>query len=208
MSWICPRCETENPDSMESCEVCGNPIPQKTPVINFVEMALDTILPGYSKYSQAAYKGDAEAQYQLGRLYYNYAEYKEREYWYKDAVSWFAKAAEQGHGDAQSMLGECCLQCKGGAKKEDAVYWLEKSVTQGNYRAMANLGLCYGEGIGVPQNYVEASRLLHLSADNGCERAKTLLEIVSYDEYLKPVPESSNFGCCIILAIIAIWVFL
>lgn len=33
MSWICRNCETENPDTMEVCEVCNSPAPSAADII-------------------------------------------------------------------------------------------------------------------------------------------------------------------------------
>ena len=47
-------------------------------------------------------KGDPEAQFELGLVYYNGQNVKQN---YEQAVYWFKKAAEQNHANAQHNLG-------------------------------------------------------------------------------------------------------
>jgi len=53
------------------------------------------------KYSNAAAQGDAEAQYNMGLLYFNGPVVPHE---YTKAVEWFSKAAEQGHEEAKDYL--------------------------------------------------------------------------------------------------------
>ena len=72
-----------------------------------------------------AQQGDAQAQFELARCYYNGDKIEQD---YQKALDWFKKSAEQGHAEAQFEFGLCyydgCL-VKQDAKK--AVEWLEKS---------------------------------------------------------------------------------
>ena len=52
-------------------------------------------------YEKAAEQGDAEAQYNLGNMYYHGHGVDVN---HKKAVEWFKKAAEQGHRRAQIVL--------------------------------------------------------------------------------------------------------
>lgn len=53
---------------------------------------------------QAAYAGDVHAQYQAGRIYeFGCAQYARRE---EKAVTWYARAAEAGHGLAAERMAE------------------------------------------------------------------------------------------------------
>ena len=53
-------------------------------------------------FRQAADKGNAQAQYNLGIMYKNGQGVKRDD---KEAVKWFQRAADQGHAKAQSNLG-------------------------------------------------------------------------------------------------------
>lgn len=77
-----------------------------------------------------AQNGDAEAQYNLGLMYYNgYGVRQDK----SEAVNWYRKAAEQGHASAQFNLG--LMYGKGEGVKQDyteAVNWLRKAARQGD----------------------------------------------------------------------------
>ena len=57
-------------------------------------------LKSYREIEEAACKGDAGAQFQLGELYFQNTGIPPEE-----ASKWFWKAAEQGHAGAQCFLG-------------------------------------------------------------------------------------------------------
>ena len=54
-------------------------------------------------YRKAADQGDADAQFNLGVMYYNGEGVPEDD---KEAVKWWRKAAEQGHAEAQYFLDD------------------------------------------------------------------------------------------------------
>ena len=79
-------------------------------------------------YQQAAEQGNADAQNNLGRLFYN-AEGVPQDY--KQAVALFRMAAEQGHAMAQTNLG--WMYTNGHGVPQDytqAVVWLRKAADQ------------------------------------------------------------------------------
>ena len=123
-----------------------------------------------------AEKGDAEAQFNLGRCYYNGQGVVKN---YSEAVNWYRKSAEQGDGKAQCNLGVCYLSGTGVTKDAaEAVKWLRKAAEQGIAAAENGLGGCYGEGEGVLKDYVEADKWFNLASAQGYELAKTnLLEV-------------------------------
>ena len=72
-----------------------------------------------------AEKGDAEAQYNLAKCYYDG---KEVEQSFEKAAEWFEKAAQQGYAKAQYFLGLCYDKGEGvEISKEKALYWFIKS---------------------------------------------------------------------------------
>lgn len=95
-------------------------------------------------------QGDAEEQFRLGQNFYSTQDYGQ-------AAVWLSKAAEQGHGKAQSHLGY--LYCKGhGVPQDDAqavVLW-QRAAEQGDETALFDLVLLYAsEAMGIPQSYIE-----------------------------------------------------
>lgn len=91
MSWICPKCETENPDDFKVCEVCDSPRTCK----GFYSSLVD------------ANNGDAEAQFKVAEWYENgtlpaLGDLTGKE----EAEKWYRKAAASGHIGAKEKLCE------------------------------------------------------------------------------------------------------
>jgi len=85
------------------------------------------------QYRKAAEKGDAEAQYELGRCYLLSKGVDQN---FPEAVKWFRKAAEQGNVRAQYGLGACYFRGKGVPKdKTEAEKWFHKAAAQGHEKA-------------------------------------------------------------------------
>lgn len=85
-------------------------------------------------------RGDAEAQYQLGNLYFAGHTVKASE---KDAIHWYSMAAKQGHPLAQYQLG-LVLQLKD--DDEGALTWLRKAAEQNVIDAQNRVGNLYIKG--------------------------------------------------------------
>lgn len=115
--------------------------------------------------------GDAAAQVQLGdnaraagdAIPHNpmlSAEY------YKQAIAWYRKAADQGSIAGQMHLA--ALYRDGGKNfsrdMTQAVDWYRKAAEQGDVKAQATLGVLYSVGLGVPHDDVEAYYWLDLAA--------------------------------------------
>ncbi|MBJ7592575.1 sel1 repeat family protein [Aeromonas veronii] len=80
--------------------------------------------------SKAAEQGDANAQYNLGSMYFDVRGVSQD---YKQAVAWYRKAAEQGHAKAQLNIG--FMYANGIGVSQDykqAVAWYRKAAEQGN----------------------------------------------------------------------------
>ncbi|MGO9950730.1 MAG: retroviral-like aspartic protease family protein [Dissulfurispiraceae bacterium] len=119
----------------------------------------------YNEFKELAVQGNAEAQYNLGRMYIegqgvprNYAE----------ATKWYRKAAEQGHAGAQHDLGMMYNSGQGVPKDDaEAARWYRKAADQGDVGAQYNLGVMYREGDGVPQDDAEAVKWFCMAAEQG-----------------------------------------
>jgi len=118
-----------------------------------------------AKFKGLAAQGHANAQYFLGRMYY---EGKGVAQDYKQALDWYAKAAEQGDASAQSNLG--IMYDNGQGVVQDyvqAVYWYAKAAAQGYAYAQFSLGVMYYEGKGVAQDYKQALDWYAKAAEQG-----------------------------------------
>ena len=71
-----------------------------------------------------------------------------------EARRWYRKAAEQGHGDAQSSLGAMFLEGEGGdVDVTEGLRWLDAAAAQLEPQALRHLEYIYREGAyGVPIN--------------------------------------------------------
>jgi uncharacterized protein len=128
------------------------------------------------EYRPLAERGNAEAQYRIGRMYefgQGYPQDKAR------GIAWVRKAAAQNHADAQQELG--VIYATGDGVKQDdvqAVAWFRKAATQGEPTAQYNLGLLYAKGQGVEKDYAQAIAWWRKSAAQGNADAQFKLGVV------------------------------
>ncbi len=118
--------------------------------------------------------GDVAAQAALGFFYESRQDFSE-------AVTWFRKAADQGHLKAQNQLGLAYALGVGVEQDyEQAVFWYRKSAEQGDVKAQNNLGVMYDTGLGVEKDYVQAASWYRKAADQGDAFAENNLGLM-YD---------------------------
>ena len=119
-----------------------------------------------------AERGDANAQNNLGVLYYNGEGVPQD---YVQARQWFEKAAAQGDAYAQNSLGMLYHNGQGVPQHyTKARQWYEKAAAQGDANAQFNLGVLYYKGQGVLHDYVQAHMWCSLAAANGNKKAGDL----------------------------------
>lgn len=113
-----------------------------------------------------AARGDALAQYRLGRMY-EYGSGVAADM--PQAMTWLGKSAAQGNGFAQTELGIIYATGDGGVPRDDAqaIAWLQKGANHGNATAQYNLGLMYAKGQGVTTDYAQAVAWYRQAADQG-----------------------------------------
>lgn len=112
-----------------------------------------------------AAKGVARAQFDLGFMYDRGLGVSQD---YKEAASWYRKAAEQGNAPAQFYLGQ--MYDIGKSVPQDyreAASWYRKSAEQGETLAQLYLGFLYDHGQGVPVDMVQAYKWYSLAAAAG-----------------------------------------
>lgn len=119
---------------------------------------------------EKAVGGDAEAQYELARLF---QDEKFDIYDLFESAHWHRLAAEQGHASAQHRLGWCYIEGCGVEKNEtEAFQWTRKAAEQGNVNAEFNLGWCYYNGFGVAKSYRDAFCWYKAAAEQGNTKAQ------------------------------------
>ena len=112
-------------------------------------------------YTQAANKGLAEAQFQLGKMYY-LGESGSKDY--SSASMWFKRAARQRHPKAEYGLATCYMNGDGlPVNYDQALMYMKASALRGYVPAQRKLAELYSKGVLVEADSVEAKRWLDMS---------------------------------------------
>ena len=112
-----------------------------------------------------AEKGDADAQYAVGMMYYSGRQVSQDK---ALAAVWFEKAAKQGHRDAQYFLSLIYGLGDGVARNTPAaVRWCCAAAGWGHPDAQYSFGRMYATGQGVPRDDVQAVQWLTKAAQQG-----------------------------------------
>jgi TPR repeat protein len=144
-------------------------------------------------YQLSAELGNAEAQYNLGLMYYNGQGVQKD---YKESVRLYQLSAELGNAEAQYNLGLMYYNGQGvqqdyketfkwyrlSAKQGNAkaLKWYRLSAEQGDVSAQYDLGVMYEEGRGVPKDFKEAVKWSKLAADQGNALTQNNLSYMYY----------------------------
>ena len=110
---------------------------------------------------QHAEQGDAEAIYQLGRVY---ALGKREEVDYDKAMTLYHRANALGYPLAANNIGALYDDM---GEPEKSVEWFEQGIRQGDKRATINLGRFYLLGIGVEQDIFKGMQMLEKYDNDG-----------------------------------------
>jgi len=132
----------------------------------FVLWLVLTILPVFAV--------EPDAAFQQAQVYYQQNDFLK-------AAPWLFQAAEQGHVDAQSLLGSMYLIGRGVPKDATlAQHWLKEAANQGHAEAQSLLGAIYWVGKDAPQDLGQAQHWLGQAAAQGLADAQYLLGMMYY----------------------------
>lgn len=96
-----------------------------------------------------------------------------------DALGWYAKAAAEGHADAQCIIATMYAEGQRVPKDESkAIEWFKRSAAQGHAAAEYQMGLRYYSGGGVPKNQKQAFIYYERAALQGHTKAQFNLGIM------------------------------
>ena len=124
----------------------------------------------------AAHKGDAEGQFNLGLLYRHGRGVPQDT---MQAIIWYRKAADQRFAPAQNNLGSIYVNGEGVPQDyEQALIWFRKAAEQGYAPAQYNLGGLYRYGNGVPLDHVQAINWYRRAADQGSGPSQNSLGVM------------------------------
>ncbi|MGH8362919.1 MAG: tetratricopeptide repeat protein [Gammaproteobacteria bacterium] len=128
-------------------------------------------------YQQAARAGVANAQYNMGTLYFNGEGVPQD---YAKAHEWFTRAARRGNKYAEFQLGMTYFTGQGVNKDpQQEIYWYEKAARQGLPAAAYNLGVIYNNGDEVPPDYVRAYAWLLLAQEGKLDTSSALTAVAT-----------------------------
>ncbi len=116
-------------------------------------------------FEKAADKGDPDAQYQIGHMYFH-GEGVDKDY--TKAKEWFEKAAYNGNVEAEHNFAYMYMYGLG--IKQDykkAMEWLKKAADHENHDAQFDIGYLYFNGWGVKQDYEKAMEWYQKAANKG-----------------------------------------
>lgn len=97
------------------------------------------------------------------------------------ALSWYKKAAEQGHAKAQFATGrltEVAVGIPTPLRQTMAATWFRKSADQGNAKAQFKMGGLYSKGTGVDQSHALALTWTKKSADQNYAPAQINMGVI------------------------------
>jgi len=127
----------------------------------------------------ASLKGDAEAQYELGQLFYSGSGV---DLDYFNAREWWIESALQGNLDAQQKLGYLYSEGLGVDQDYDkAKDWYLRAAKRGHAEAQTLLGSLYHEGNRIPADLNEAFKWYKLAAEQGHAHAQYTLATLYHD---------------------------
>jgi cell division septation protein DedD len=122
-------------------------------------------------------KGDADAQFNLGQAYKLGRGVPSPDL--RIAQTWYEKAAQQGHAQAQANLGLILFQ---NGERQRAMPWIRKAAEGGDPRAQYVLGTALFNGDLIGKDWPRAYALMSLAADAGLPQAGTNLQAM--DQYV------------------------
>lgn len=126
-------------------------------------------------YQQAAEAGIANAQYNMGTLYFNGEGVPQD---YAKAHEWFERAAQRDNKYAEFQLGMTYYTGQGVQKDStQEIYWYEKAARQGVPAAAYNLGVIYNNGEEVSPDYVRAYAWMLIAQKGGLDASGALSAI-------------------------------
>ena len=137
------------------------------------------------EFRSLADQGNAVAQYNLGRMYYDGQGVPQN---FAETLRWFRLAAGQGHAGAENSLGALYLAGQGVEQSTaEALRWYRLAAEQGYAIAQHNLGSIYITGRYMPPNFAEGANWFRRAADQGY--ADSMLGLAALYEGGNGVPQ-------------------
>ena len=130
------------------------------------------------KYKNAASRGNAFAQLQVGNIFFTGGNGINKNY--VEAVRWYKLAADQGYADGQHNLGTMFEEGNGVLQDYvEAVKYYRMAASQGLAISQNSLGFMYWEGKGVTRDLLRAHMWMNLSASQGFDLSSGFREKIA-----------------------------
>ena len=127
----------------------------------------------------SAGEGDPQSQFALATVYADGDTVAGMAPDYAQALTWYRKAADQGHAAAQFNLGIFYASGRGVPRDlAEAARWWQPAASQGHVEAQFNLGLLCAQGSGVDLDLREAAKWWDLAAKQGYAAAQFNLGVM------------------------------
>jgi hypothetical protein len=121
-----------------------------------------------------AEKGDAKAQWELGKAFSNGEFGLEKDQ--QEAFKWIRKAAEQNNAQAQGGLGFLYMYGQGVAQNTaEALKWYREGAEHNDSISQNNLAYCYYYGLGIAKNETEAVKWYREAAEQNFALSQYML---------------------------------
>lgn len=157
MSWICSKCEIENPDRLNVCEVCES--------LRYASYSNDLQDDEHAWCRKAVLYDDVITKRAFILSKYDSNIYKEVMKYAPNLLI----SADKGNPDAQYLLGDLLISHQNVVCKANAFIWFSRAAIQGNRNAMQKLAFCYEEGIGTVIDYSLAMKWYENAINKDCE---------------------------------------
>lgn len=131
-------------------------------------------------YLKAAQQGNAEAQNNLGNMYFAGQGVKQD---VEEALKWYIKSANQGNLNASNNLGNVYKKKNTKRLLNLSIYWYRKAANSGHVDAQFNLGYMYEVGKGVDADNLKAASWYEKAAAQGHPIAQNNLGYMYYKGY-------------------------
>jgi uncharacterized protein len=140
-----------------------------------------------------ARNGDTDASLELADLYNKGVDGVRKDV--HEETNWLLKAAELGSVKAQLRLAQIYREAhdNGPPDWETSFYWMRRAAELGDTGAQYQVARDYENGIGVKEDYTEASKWFRKAADHG-ERASQF-ELARLYAHGEGVPQSNEDAC-------------
>ena len=133
-------------------------------VLLFTVFALTAYAQTANDYREAANRGDADAQYNYGRCYYEGCGVPRD---LKQAVFWLLKAVEQNNTDAEYLLASLYYHYVDVQDIEKSITLYQRAASKGHTESQLKLGILYNEGYDIKQDFSQAAFWYSKAAEQG-----------------------------------------